>query len=65
MKFLLFAGALLAFILVLAFIADRRGKRHGHVNPPRDYYDGNPMIHAAREVDSPHTTGGAMGGGGV
>ncbi|MEU7821098.1 hypothetical protein [Catellatospora sp. NPDC049111] len=56
-------GVVLGLILVLAVVADRRGKRHGHINPPRDYYDGNPMIHVAREVGTPTSTGGAMGAG--
>ncbi|GAB4047611.1 hypothetical protein [Catellatospora paridis] len=51
MKFLL-CGAVLALIIVLAVIAGRRGKRHGHINPPENYYGGNAMIHAAREVGS-------------
>lgn len=52
-------GAALALILVLAVIAGRRGKRHGHLNPPRDYYDGNPMIHAG------HVMGNGGGADGV
>ncbi|WP_144120493.1 hypothetical protein [Catellatospora sichuanensis] len=53
MKLFLIAVALL--IVVLAVVAGRRGKRHGHINPPENYYDGNAMIHAARQ------TGGADG----
>ncbi|GAA1411667.1 hypothetical protein GCM10009662_52460 [Catellatospora coxensis] len=57
---MILGGVALAVILVLAVIADRRGKRHGHINPPQDYYEGNPMIHVAREVGTPTSTGGGV-----
>ncbi|MFC7244550.1 hypothetical protein ACFQO7_18910 [Catellatospora aurea] len=56
-------GVVLGLILVLAVVADRRGKRHGHINPPENYYDGNPMIHAAREVGTLTSAGGGANGG--
>jgi hypothetical protein len=51
---MLLAAALL--IAALAFAAARRGRR-GRVNPPNDYYNGDPLIHSPRDLGFRESSG--------
>jgi hypothetical protein len=46
---LVMLGVAVLLIAALAVVAARRGRR-GRLNPPSDYYNGDPLIHSPRDV---------------